>query len=81
MKPMDLSGLIKGLMVVIGIAMALGKLNALVRWAAQEAFGGRSNHSSKTPLSRHLSHPSFPKQRTCDGNNLDCLGTSAARES
>lgn len=39
MKAMDLSGLIKGLMVVIGIAMAIGKLGALERWAAKEAFG------------------------------------------
>jgi hypothetical protein len=39
MKPMDLTGLIKGLMVVIGIAMALGRLEALKRWATKEAFG------------------------------------------
>ncbi len=39
MKPTDLSGLIKGLMVVIGIAMALGRLDDLKRWAAREAFG------------------------------------------
>ena len=38
MKPVDLSGLIKGLMVVIGIAMALGKLDDLRVWAAKEAF-------------------------------------------
>jgi hypothetical protein len=39
MKPMDLSGLIKGLMVVIGIAIAAGKLSALKQWAIKEAFG------------------------------------------
>ena len=39
MKPFDLSGLIKGLMVVIGIALALGRLDELKRWAAREAFG------------------------------------------
>lgn len=38
MRPVDLSGLIKGLMVVIGIAVALGKLDALKRWAISEAF-------------------------------------------
>ena len=38
MKGMDLTGLIKGLLVVIGIAMALGKLDNLKRWAAKEAF-------------------------------------------
>ena len=38
MKPMDLSGLIKGLMVVIGIAMALGRLDDLKRWAVREAL-------------------------------------------
>ena len=37
MKPMDLSGLIKGLMIVIGIALALGKLDELKRWAVHEA--------------------------------------------
>ena len=39
MKPIDLSGLIKGLMVVIGIAITLGKLDDLKRWSAKEAFG------------------------------------------
>ncbi len=39
MKPTDLTGLIKGLMVVIGIAVALGRLDQLKKWAAQEAFG------------------------------------------
>ena len=38
MKPTDLTGLIKGLMVVIGIAMALGRLDELKRWAIKEAF-------------------------------------------
>jgi hypothetical protein len=46
MKPLDLSGLIKGLMVVIGIALALGRLEDLKRWAANEAFGGRDNQPS-----------------------------------
>jgi hypothetical protein len=46
MKPVDLSGLIKGLMVVIGIALALGKLENLKRWAIQEAFSSRHNASS-----------------------------------
>ena len=44
MKPIDLSGLIKGLMVVIGIAIALGQLENLKRWAIEEAFPRTSNH-------------------------------------
>ena len=44
MKPMDLSGLIKGLLVVVGIAMALGRLDELKRWAAREAFGVKPTH-------------------------------------
>ena len=39
MKAMDLTGLIKGLMVVIGIALALGRLDDLKMWATREAFG------------------------------------------
>lgn len=39
MKPMDLSGLIKGLLVVIGIALAAGRLHELKQWAISEAFG------------------------------------------
>lgn len=38
MKPIDLSGLIRGLMVAIGIALTLGKLPTLERWAIKEAF-------------------------------------------
>ena len=38
MKPMDMSELIKGLMVVIGIALAIGKLPELKQWAARKAF-------------------------------------------
>ncbi len=54
-KPLDLSGLIKGLMVVIGIAMALGKLDDLKRWAMKEAFhpsrrGHISMKSAITPI-------------------------------
>ena len=41
MKPLDLSGLIKGLMIVIGMAIALGKLDVLRQWAAKEAFGAK----------------------------------------
>ena len=46
MKPMDLTGLIKGILVVIGIAMALGKLNELKRWATKEAFPETANFLS-----------------------------------
>ena len=49
MKPMDLSGLIKGLMVVIGIALALGKLE---RWAIREAFPSTKSSHSSTRLGR-----------------------------
>jgi hypothetical protein len=35
---MDLSGLIKGIMVVIGIAMATGHYGDLERWARQQAI-------------------------------------------
>ena len=38
MKPVDLSGLIKGLLVVIGIAMAAGRMDDLRTWAIKEAF-------------------------------------------
>lgn len=38
MNTVDLSGLIKGLMVVIGIALALGRLNELKKWSIKEAF-------------------------------------------
>ncbi len=48
MKPLDLSGLTKGLVVVIGIAMALGRLETLKRWAAQEAFRGCDTYHPKT---------------------------------
>ncbi len=44
MQSLDLSGLIKGLLVVIGIAMAMGRLGDLERWAAHEAFDA---HPSK----------------------------------
>jgi len=44
MKPADLGGLIKGLLVVIGIAMALGRLSDLNRWAVREAFGSFTIH-------------------------------------
>jgi hypothetical protein len=43
---MDLSGLIKGLMVMIGVAIALGKLDDLKQWAIREAFGKTSIHTS-----------------------------------
>lgn len=36
MKPIDLSGLIKGLMVVIGISITLGKYPALEQWARNQ---------------------------------------------
>jgi len=39
MNTIDLSGLIKGLMVVIGIAVSMGRLPELKKWAAEEAFG------------------------------------------
>jgi hypothetical protein len=38
MQSIDLSGLIKGLLVVIGIALAMGRLGNLKRWAAHETF-------------------------------------------
>lgn len=39
MKPIDLSRLIKGLFVVIGISIAFGKYDELRRWARDKAFG------------------------------------------
>jgi len=45
MKPVDLTGLIKGLLVVIGISIALGKYEQLSAWARKEAFGvPKMNH-------------------------------------
>ncbi len=42
MKPVDLSGLIKGLMVVIGIAIMMGKLDELRVWATLKALAPRN---------------------------------------
>lgn len=39
MNTINLSDLVKGLMVVIAIAMSMGKLPELKRWAIKEAFG------------------------------------------
>lgn len=50
---MDLSGLTKGLMVVIGIAVATGHLQDLKMWAAREAFAkpNAAKHARlKSPL-------------------------------
>jgi hypothetical protein len=43
MNSIDLSGLIKGLMVVIAIAIAAGRLSELKHWAAHEAFAPSSS--------------------------------------
>ena len=47
MKPMDLSELIKGLMVIIGIALAAGKLPELKQWAIKRAFAPQGAYSQK----------------------------------
>ena len=48
MRPLDPSGLARGLLVVIGIAMALGRLDELKHWAAREAFGvSRGTHFTR----------------------------------
>ena len=44
MNTINLGELVKGLTVVIGIAVSMGKLPQLERWAAQEAFGVRPQH-------------------------------------
>ena len=54
MNSIDLSGLIKGLMIVIGIALAMGRLGDLERWAGKEAFRpspkrGHLHHRSDSP--------------------------------
>ena len=46
----NLGELVKGLMVVIGIAVSMGKLPELKRWAPQEAFGA-PHYGSHTQLS------------------------------
>ena len=46
MNTVDLSGLIKGLMVVITIAVIANKLPELKQWALEEAFGHHSTHQS-----------------------------------
>lgn len=52
MNTIDLSGLIKGLMMVIAIAMSMGKLPELKRWAAQEAFA-RPHHHVRIGSEKH----------------------------
>ena len=54
MSTINLGELVKGLMVVVGIAMSLGKLPELKRWAAQEAFGPIH---PRTRIVRSLPHP------------------------
>lgn len=64
---MDLSGLIKGIMVVIGIALATGHYGDLERWARHQAIEAlqwkeplpcffpnhtQTAHSPKAPLKR-----------------------------
>ena len=39
MNTLSLNELVKGLMIVIAIAISMGKLPELKRWAALEAFG------------------------------------------
>ncbi len=45
MNTIDLSGLIKGLLGVMGLAASVGKLPELKRWAAQEAFDASHRHA------------------------------------
>jgi hypothetical protein len=52
MKPVELSGLIKGLLVVIGIAMASGQMNEVRSWAVKEAFQNPV-HSKKLHERKH----------------------------
>jgi len=44
MSTINLGELVKGLMVVVGIALSMGKLPELKRWAAKEAFGPTQTH-------------------------------------
>ena len=56
MNTIDLSSLIKGLMVVIGVAISLGKLDALKHRAAMEAFGSSGHRTfSKVEIVRKVS--------------------------
>jgi hypothetical protein len=48
MKAMDLSGLVRGLMLALAIALAFGKLSAVKKWAIQEL--SRSKELSWTEL-------------------------------
>jgi hypothetical protein len=84
MNTVDLGGLIKGLMVVIGIALALGRLDDLERWAANEAFRPNSTSAPIVPLfgrkpnrrfnpyqSDHFSFKAFsPNNATVDNPKL-----------
>lgn len=49
----NLGELVKGLMLVIGIAVSMGKLPELKRWAAQEAFGVRPVHHVQIGMEKH----------------------------
>ena len=70
MKATDLSGLIKGLMIVIGIAMAFGKLDVLRQWAAREAFG-KSNHAMSHRIPCPPVHRGILKVRKQQGLSID----------
>ena len=75
MKATDLSGLIKGLMVVIGIAMALGRLDDLKRWAAQEAFASPVHHKQDRCPNVHSGL--FPRTSTLYGPGAQQKNTTA----
>jgi len=53
MSPLNLSELVKGLMIVVVIAASMGKLPELKRWAAQEAFGVLAHHVQSQPWKCH----------------------------
>jgi hypothetical protein len=54
MSTIDLSGLIKGLMVVIGFAVVTGNLFAFKKWAAREAFPKAGLHLQREHLSKNI---------------------------
>lgn len=69
MNTINLGELVKGLMVVIGIAVSMGRLPELKRWAAQEAFGRTPQHltQKQSRRSEKLGGKSLKKTRDSHG--------------
>ena len=71
MNTINLSELIKGLMVVIGIAASMGKLPELKRWAAQEAFRVRPAHHLQIRSEKHRNGPGKGTESSRNGTYLN----------